>query len=40
VLGRRLPASVPHTDRTMVRFLEERFPDPAELVQPSDEVLV
>jgi carbamoyl-phosphate synthase large subunit len=40
VLGRPLPASVPHTERLMVRFLDERFPDPAELLALDREVLV
>lgn len=40
VLGRPLPASVPHTECTMVRFLDERFPDAAELARPEREVLV
>lgn len=35
VLGRPLPEAVPHTDKIMVRFLDQRFLDPAELVQPA-----
>jgi len=34
VLGQPLPESVPHRDVLMVRFLEERFPEPAQLARP------
>jgi carbamoyl-phosphate synthase large subunit len=34
VLGRPLPETVPHRDTVMVRFLEERFPEPAQLARP------
>jgi carbamoyl-phosphate synthase large subunit len=34
VLGKPLPDAVPHQDMLMVRFLDDRFLDPADLVTP------
>ena len=38
VLGRTVPDAVPHQDLMMVRFLDDRFFDPSEVVRPKEMV--